>query len=167
MDIGDIFFYLVIGASVVGSILKKLPKKDNDTTNDGSKEVRESPMKKILEEINKWDDYIPSTPKPAPKAAPKPQTQSKPMTHSYEAMSTRQVEKKISTRKNVEDVYVTPIEGTLDHSANLASNIFSESVAENSMGNITIDLGDVDEMKKAIIYSEILTPKYGFSSKNS
>jgi hypothetical protein len=163
MDIGDILFYVIIGASAVGSIVKKLPKKADNASNDESKSVQESPMKKILEEINKWDDYIPSTPKPAPK----PQTQSRPMAHPLDTKSTSQVNKKETTRKNVEEMYVTPEEGTLHHSANLASNFFNESDPEKCGGNILIDLSDVDEMKKAIIYSEILTPKYGFSSKNS
>jgi len=155
MEHNDYFFYLVLALSVVGSIVKAFKKKPDENQAEPKTSVGGDILKKILQELGEKDDYIPRNPVPVPATKPvAKQPVTSPSARAPQLASVRS--------GNVEKGYVTP-EAKDRHT-------FSDSVSKNQIFEpveefvdpfmATIDLSSGDEMKKAIIYSEIFRTKF-------
>jgi len=155
MEHNDYFFYIVVAVSVVGSIVKALKKKPEENQPESKPSVGGDILKKLLEEMREKDDYIPRNPVPAPVA--------KPVAKQAMASPSAKKPKPLFDRsKNAEEGYVVPEAKERHTIATSASKspIF-EPVEEYVDPFIaSIDLSSSDEMKKAIIYSEIFRTKF-------
>lgn len=155
MEHNDYFFYLIVILSVVGSIVKAFKKKPVENQTEPKTSVGGDILKKLLHEMGEKDDYIPRNPVPVPAA--------KSVAKLPVPSSSARASQVASVRSgNVEKGYVTP-EAKERHTvaASASKNQIFEPVEEYvDPFMATIDLSSGDEMKKAIIYSEILRPKF-------
>ncbi|NLT03093.1 MAG: hypothetical protein GXY09_04450 [Bacteroidales bacterium] len=187
MDFGDWVFYGLIIASVVGSVVKSVKKKQADAagqeedtgaapTNDGSEWV-----KNIVRETTKNlfdmddDDFIPRNPKPAPAASRSTTVTSAPersaghvaedyrrTNQSAEAYRRTNQSAERFTRPTVslEDKYASKAgqSSKLKHpSAGVEPAVVTATPSLLAAGD---DLDDVQEVRKALIYGEIMRPKF-------
>jgi hypothetical protein len=152
MDSGDIFFYVVIAVSVVSSIVKAARKKKDVEKQSVPTEKGGDVFRRILEEMQQADDYIPKIPIPEPVAQKaKPQVQ-KPVQVQPDTTRT-------SARKNVEEPYLVS-EVRASPSSSASRPVPTEEVATEETAPFDFDLSDPEEFKKAVVYSEILKPKF-------
>jgi hypothetical protein len=154
MDSGGIFFYVVVAVSVGGAILKAFRKKTETEQDVPSKgEI----FRKLLEEIQQVDDYIPSNPN-TPKAAP---ASSKTVHHPGNPMEVAKTSSG-SARKNVEEAYSIPEYENMNskRSTSYKSVEMDDSISNEKESTFEYDLSDPDEFKKAVVYSEILKTKF-------
>ena len=156
MDPGDLIFYGVIAVSVVSSILKALKKKPEGEASAGMPDFKGSRpvdiFKTILEEIReKEDDFIPSNPEPVPPIRKTSAT--KPAVEPVKRPNLASVFEK--TRTATENM-------PRRESFSVKSTIESIRVQDDLSDPVlqSLDLSQADELKKAIIYSEILRPKF-------
>jgi hypothetical protein len=150
MEHNDIFFYLVVAVSVIGSVVKAVRKRPEE----GSVEPKRNPggdiLRKLLEEMAEKEDYIPRNPVPVPAAKPVVKT---PVASSVKPNGT------IPRTGRVEPGYVVP-ETKESHAASFTGKRLEPMVEEVDPILASIDLSSHDEMKKAIIYSEIFRTKF-------
>ncbi|MCX6308390.1 MAG: hypothetical protein NTY32_06035 [Bacteroidia bacterium] len=155
MENNDYFFYLVVAVSVIGYIVKAFKKKPDENQTEPKTSIGGDILKKILAEMQEKDDYIPRNPVPASTAKPVvKQPAPSPSAGKPHVASVRS--------GNVEKGYVTPeVKERNVNAASTSRNQIFEPV-EESMDPLmaSIDLSSGEEMKKAIIYSEILRPKF-------
>jgi hypothetical protein len=197
MDFGDWVFYGLIIASVVGSVVKSVKKKQADAAgqeedagaaaaNDGSEWV-----KNIVRETTKSlfdmddDDYIPRNPKPAPAASRsttetsvpersagqvaedfrrvnKPAEDYRRTNQSAEAFrrSNQSAERFSRPTVSLEDKYASKT----GQSSKLKQTItgVGETVTAVTPALLAAgeDLDDMQEVRKALIYGEIMRPKF-------
>lgn len=156
MDPGDLIFYGIIAISVVSSIVKAVKKKPGDNVDTGMPDFKgsraEEIFKTVLEDLReKDDDFIPSNPKPVPPIVkvPVPTLKVEPLKRSslaadFERMRT--ATENMPRRESFSAKSSVETEGKPDE--------LSDSILQS------IDLRQTDELKKAIIYSEILRPKF-------
>jgi hypothetical protein len=153
MDSGDIVFYLVIAISVIGSIAKAFKKKPTEVPTESRKESTKDLMKRILEEIQEKDDYFPKNqttePKPAT-SSPIMDVLAQPRTAAF------------NKGKNVEAGYVVPeVRQRKEEFPSPDQDKKLDLVIEPEDPFLdSLDLSDDDELKKAVVYSEILRPKF-------
>jgi hypothetical protein len=160
MDPGDLIFYGVIVVSVVSSILKAVKKQpgqkvENTAMPDFKGSRPADIIKTILEEmVEKDDDYLPSNPKPVqPRPVIAKVSGTKPTILPME-------------RQNLSDSLEKIRTSTESHprkeSFNALSSVVTEGKPEDTYDPILekLDLRNMDELKKAIIYSEIIHPKF-------
>lgn len=152
MEGNDYFFYLVVALSVIGSVVKAFKKKPQEAEAEPRRNVGGDLLKKILEEMGEKDDYIPRNPVPAP--APKP---------VFKQPNTVPTVKKsnpvFDRSKSAEQGYEVP-EAKESHSSMAKNKVFApvEEYVDPFMASL--DLSSPEEMKKAIIYSEIFRTKF-------
>ena len=155
MEHNNYFFYIVVAASVVGSIVKALKKKPEENQTEPKSSVGGDIMKKLLQEMQEKDDYIPRNPVPAPAAKP---VVKQPMV----SPSAKKAQVAFNHSKNAERGYDVPVANERHTIATSASKseIFEpvEEYVDPFMASI--DLSSPEEMKKAIIYSEIFRTKF-------
>ena len=155
MESNDYFFYLVIALSVIGSIVKAFKKKPVEDQTEPKTSVGGDILKKLLQEMGDKDDYIPRNPEPVPATKP---ILKKPVPSPF----VKKAQFDSARSRNVEKGYITP--EVMERNATLTSSsrnqIFEpvEEYVDPLMA--TIDLSSRDELKKAIIYSEILRTKF-------
>jgi len=159
MEGNDYFFYIVVALSVIGSIAKAFKKKPLDAQEEPRKSVGGDILKKLLEELGEKDDYIPRNPVPVPTPAPAGQPTSR---QTVVSPSTRKAQVASSRMGNAERGYVVPeTKEKRAESFSASKNQSVEPVPEYVDPFIaSLDLSSADEMKKAIIYSEILRTKF-------
>jgi hypothetical protein len=155
MEHNDYFFYIIVAASVVGSIVKAFKKKPDENQPESKPSVGGDILKKLLEEMREKDDYIPRNPVPAPLAKPI-------VKQPVVSPSAKKAKAIFDRSKNAEEGYDVP-EAKERHSISSSmpkSQIFEpvEETADPFMASI--DLSSPEEMKKAIIYSEIFRTKF-------
>ncbi|MEA4840606.1 MAG: hypothetical protein VB110_06350 [Bacteroidales bacterium] len=145
MDSGDLIFYGIIAVSIVSSILKAVRKKPEEMKDTGMPDFKGSRtgdlFKSILQELEEKDDeFIPSNPKPAP-----------PITSQVNKPKEKQIKRQdmASAMPRREPFNAKTTAETVSVSENLSDPILQ-----------TLDLQKMDELKKAIIYSEIIRPKF-------
>ena len=150
-----IFFLLYIGYQVykafTGSKKPKAPKPQGETPSleDIFKELTGEP-KKVAKPA---PDPIPQRrPEPKPYSNPAQQTHRK-IEESVEAKALREIKQ----RKSLDTIPGLP-SNLADHSSHIAER-FIEKPVEEQVESLGLDF-DFNEMKKAIIYSEIIKPKY-------
>lgn len=145
MENNDYFFYIIVAASVVGSIVKALKKKPEENQTEAKPSVGGDILKKLLEEMRDKDDYIPRNPVPAPAAKPEAkQSVTNPSARTSSAVFDR--------KGKVEKGYVVP--------STSKNNMFQPEEEYVDPFIASIDLSSPEEMKKAIIYSEIFRTKF-------
>jgi len=155
MEHNDYFFYIIVAASVVGSIVKALKKKPEVGQAESKPSIGGDILKKLLEEMREKDDYIPRNPVPVPSAKPV-------YKQSVAGPSVNKAKPTFDRSKNAEEGYDVP-EAKEHHSL---SNSMPKSQLFESVDEpvdplmASIDLSSTDEMKKAIIYSEIFRTKF-------
>lgn len=156
MDPGDLIFYGIIVVSVVSSIIKATKKKAVDGAETGMPPFRGNTagdlFRTILEDIKeKEDDYIPASPQ---RVASNTTTQASKM--KVEPLKRSSLASTYEQRRNATE--------NLPRRESFRKNavIETEVQSENSSDPIlqTLDLKQMDELKKAIIYSEIIRPKF-------
>ena len=155
MEHNDYFFYLVVALSVVGAIVKALKKKPVESQAEPKSSVGGDILKKMLKELQEKDDYIPKNPIPAPAAKP---VAKQPIV----SPSAKKAQVTFDRSKNAEMGYDVP-ETKERHSVatSLSKSQIYEPVEEYvDPFMATLDLSSADEMKKAIIYSEIFRTKF-------
>jgi hypothetical protein len=136
MDSGDILFYVVIAISVVGSISKAFKKKTNVEDESIPSKTGAEIFRKIVQEMQRGDDFIPVNPKPVVVKA-----QTRNVEHSFSAS---EVER-----------------GQYMHSTSRSENVLIEPIEEEECEFLSsLNFSDSDEIKKAFIYSEILKTKF-------
>ncbi len=155
MESNDYFFYLVIALSVVGSIVKAFKKKPVENQTEPKTSVGGDILKKLLQEMGDKDDYIPRNPIPVPTAKPV----AKQPVHNPSA---KIVKSPFDRSKNAELGYEAPEVKERHYKATSAtkSQIFEPIEESVDPFMASIDLSSGDEMKKAIIYSEIFRTKF-------
>ncbi|HET9570388.1 MAG TPA: hypothetical protein VFP20_03145 [Bacteroidales bacterium] len=155
MEHNDYFFYIIVAASVVGSIVKALKKKPEEITPQSKPSFGGDILKKILEEIQDKDDYIPKNPAPAPVVKPiVKQPATSPVVNAAQNLAGRS--------KNVEMNYSVPEVNDRAQSFNGVSKspIFEPIQESEDPFLASIDLSSPDEVRKAIIYNEIFRTKF-------
>jgi len=155
MEHNNYFFYLVVALSVVGSIVKAFKKKPVENQTEPKTSVGGDILKKLLQEMGEKDDYIPRNPVPVPVAKPVAK-------QPVYSPSAKTAHAPFDRSKNAEMGYDVPEvkeRHTIATSAS-KSQIFEpvEEYVDPFMA--TLDLSSGDEMKKAIIYSEIFRTKF-------
>jgi hypothetical protein len=150
MEHNDIFFYLVVAASVIGSVVKAIKKKPEEGSVEPKRNVGGDILRKLLEEMGEKDDYIPRNPVPVPAAKPIAKT---PVGSSGKSNGN------VSRTGRVEPGYVVP-ETKESHAVAFTGKRLEPEVEEVDPILPSIDLSSHDEMKKAIIYSEIFRTKF-------
>jgi len=155
MEHNDYFFYLVIALSVIGSLMKAFKKKPDETQLEPKRSVGGELLKKLLEEMGEKDDYIPRNPTPAPVAKPATlQPVTRPSDKTGQATFVRS--------GNVEKGYVAPEAKERNSTVTSESKgqLFEPIVDSVDPFMASLDFSSSEEMKKAIIYSTILTTKF-------
>jgi len=147
MEHNDYFFYLIVILSVVGSIVKAFKKKPVENQTEPKTSVGGDILKKLLQEMGEKDDYIPRNPVPVPVAKPIAK-------QPVYSPSAKTAHAPFDRSKNAE------IERHTIATSASKSQIFEpvEEYVDPFMA--TLDLSSGDEMKKAIIYSEIFRTKF-------
>lgn len=153
MDLGDLIFYGIIAISVISSISKAIKKKPEESADGGMPDFKGTQpkprdiFKTVLEELTKEDDFYPTNPKPAQPVQPAMASTSgseknKPFASTTSRFVTENTPRRDSFSKN--------------------SNIDAQEIKEDLSDPILqkLDIRQPDELKKAIIYSEILRPKF-------
>ena len=145
---GDYFFYLIIAISVISAISKAFKKKTEVTSDETSNNSGGDVLRKIFRELQEVDDYIPSKKAPATIVAKPVQVQN-------------EIKREMKGMMNVDHAYDLPEdEHEFKHESNIASILKTLELEQNDGFLSNIDLTDVDEMKRAIVYSEILNTKF-------
>jgi hypothetical protein len=190
MDAGDLIFYGLIAISAIASIVKSTKKKvvssEESSLPDFKGDVARKIIKTILEED---DDYIPSNPKPPvnrevlkPKLQPEIVKKSTVETKSYgkwydtEGSSGERVDAEskvnLETYHRINDSLEKPINEINNDRQKSQSvrNVFKsgngKQVKENdidlpeSIIDPLSDFKDFDEVKKALVYGEIMKTKF-------
>lgn len=197
MDFGDWVFYGLIIASVVGSVVKSVKKKQADAAgheedtgaapaNDGSEWV-----KNIVRETTKNlfdmddDDFIPRNPKPAPAASRsttvtsvpersagqvaedfrrvnKPAEDYRRTNQSAESFrrSNQSAERFSRPTVSLEDMYASKAGQSSklkQTTTGVAETVTATTPSLLAAGD---DLDDIQEVRKALIYGEIMRPKF-------
>ena len=148
----DYFFYLVVAVSVVGSIVKAFKKKPVEAELEPRKNFGGDILKKLLEEMGEKDDYIPRNPVPSPVA--------KPVSKVPVTTPSSKIAQTASLRKaNAEPGYEVA-EAKESHSSMVNNKVFEPIEVPVDPFMASLDLSSPDEMKKAIIYSEIFRTKF-------
>jgi hypothetical protein len=149
MDKENIIFYLIIALSVVGSIVKALKKKPVEKQPVAQPRSTGDVLKKLVEE---WqDDYIPKNMESAQKPASPSVVKQQPPKSTLSA-KTRNVEKGYETpevKKRVEDF-----------PSKQQPAVFEPIVEPEDPFLGSLDLSESEELKKAVVYSEILRTKF-------
>ena len=155
MEHNNYFFYIIVAASVVGSIVKALKKKPEENQTEPKSSAGGDILKKILQEMQEKDDYIPRNPVPAPDAKPV-------VKQPVVSPSAKKAQVAFDRSKNAEMGYDVPEAKERHTKATSASKSEIFAPVEESVDPFmaSIDLSSPDEMKKAIIYSAILGPKF-------
>jgi len=155
MEHNNYFFYLVVALSVVGYIVKAIKKKPDENQTEPNTSVGGDILKKLLQELGEKDDYIPRNPVPAPTAKPVAK-------QPAPSPSAKRAHAPFDRSKNAEMGYDVPEVKERHTVATSASKnqIFEPVDEEVDPFMATIDLSSGDEMKKAIIYSEIFRTKF-------
>jgi len=156
MDAGDLIFYGFIAVSIVSSIVKATKKKTEANPVTGMPDFkgtsRKDIVKSILQEMmEKDDDFIPSNPQPVaqPKPIPVQKLQVEPLKRDSVASAFEK------TRMATEN---SPRRESFIHPENSQSPTKLQ-IVENS-NSVNLGLTEADELRKAIIYSEILRTKF-------
>lgn len=187
MDTGDIIFYGLIALSVVASIVKSAKKKQQEPEEGELPDFKgDKPgkwIKTILEEVveDDDDDFIPVN--------PKPETQKKPERVEYTYEGTSLEDNTYEKRENAETYRRTnvslekpvlierrnnqslerptlnrkplnEISKSTESALQKERNIIKSEIYENDIFSPAIELADSDELKKAIIYGEIMRTKF-------
>lgn len=186
MDTGDIIFYGLIALSAVASIVKSAKKKQEDPKEGELPDFKgDKPgkwIKTILEEVvEDDDDFIPVN--------PKPETQKKPETSEYtyegkslednsyekrentetyrrtnvslekpvliERRNNQSLERQALTRKPLNEVYKSS-----ESALQKERNIMISEIYDNDILSPAKELADPEELKKAIIFGEIMRTKF-------
>jgi hypothetical protein len=159
MEPNDIIFYIIIAASVIGSIVKAVKKKPEEHSPIGKPEQKGSTageiFKTLLEEM-KEEDYIPTNPDPKPVSV---QGRVQPEFKPGSAQPARDVFRSEKWRDdNLDSSETKP-----------RREIFKEDTSAQEVAKVeylqdpflaSLDFSQVDELKRAIVYSEILRPKF-------
>ena len=161
MDRGDLIFYGAVAISIISSIIKARKKKEEGAVDTGMPDFKGSKpgdlFKKVIQEMLENDDeYIPSSPKPEllnkkVQAVPMKAEPMKvePMKRTSLASIYERTKNATENNPRRQDFI------TLSHFENVEKiDAFSDPVLQ------TLDLKQADELKRAIIYSEILRPKF-------
>lgn len=170
MDIGDLVFYGILAISVISSVAKALKKKtvgEEDASMPDFKGSKPGDIfKRLIEELQeKEDDFIPSNPKPIYQ----PVEQTVGQFDEPQKMGRLQVNKqKVEPLKRPDlasNYYKNrPVSEKIPRRVHFKSHLYEqpETVHETESDPIlkTLNLKQMDELKKAIIYSEILRPKF-------
>lgn len=190
MSSGDIIFYGIIAISAISSIVKAVKKNTANDENKAMPDFKGSDagkwVKSIFEEIgDKDDDFIPSNPKPASNKTPfntykAPIQTSKPQSEVYIPRRSIPIMRPepMFREKLVREAMISPFQSSLSASSynkikNATENMpRRESFKEKTVlpgeevliatdSNIfSFDLSETEELRKAVIYSEILRPKF-------
>ena len=154
MDPGDLIFYGIIAISVVSSIVKAVKKKPGGNVDTGMPDFKgsraEEIFKTVLEDLReKDDDFIPSNPKPsietAPVSRPKVELLKRPnLAADFERM--REATENMPRRESFSAKSSVETEAKPDD--------FSDQILPS------FDLTQIDELKKVLIYGEILRTKF-------
>jgi len=156
MDPGDLIFYGIIAISVVSSIVKAVKKKPGDNVDTGMPDFKgsraEEIFKTVLEDLReKDDDFIPSNPKPVPPIVKVP-------------VPTLKVEplKRSSLAADFERMRTATENMPRRESFSAKSSVETEAKPDDFSDQIlpSFDLTQIDELKKVLIYGEILRPKF-------
>ena len=156
MDFGDLIFYGIIAISVVSSVVKAVKKKPDGNMNTGMPDFKGSRagdlIRRVLNELDEKDDeYIPKNQKPVqslkkePALVPKLEPM-KPLDLVAEYQKTRYVTETMPRREYFRS-----------HSKGVPE-VVPEELSDPVLQ--TLNLNQADELKKAILYSEILKPKF-------
>jgi len=153
MDLGDLIFYGIIAISVISSISKAIRKKPEESADSGMPDFKGTQpkprdiFKTVLEELTKEDDFYPTNPKPAQPV-------------QSVTVSTARVEKKkpfaSTTSRFVTEN--TPRRDSFFKNSDLDAQEVKEDLSDPILQ--MLDIKQPDELKKAILYSEILRPKF-------
>lgn len=161
MESGDLKFWGIVAVSIISFIIKAANKK-SEKTDEAMPDFKGSKagdiFKKLLDEIQeKEDDYIPKNPRPATQPSVKPVLKKADVTlERAESMKrpdlafnynqNRSATENMPRRKTFESLEVSEPE--------TVHSIESDPILK------TLNLSNSDELKRAIIYSEILRPKF-------
>lgn len=190
MDAGDLIFYGLIAISAVASIVKSTKKKEVSSKEDSLPDFKGDVARKIIKTIlEEDDDYIPSNPKPVVNhevLKPKPEpmysktipegNNSYEKWYDYEAKSGEKVdaESKVnletyhrsnkSLEKTINDINIDRSKSQSVRTAKKADDYkkaASDQTDEQAIIlNPTDDFKDLDDVKKALIYGEIMKTKF-------
>lgn len=152
MEHNDYFFYIVVAISVIGSIVKAIKKKPDEDAPKPRRDVGGDILRKILEEMGDKDDYIPRKPATEPEIKPvfKP---------AQAATTTKTARVAFDRDKKAEREYVVP-EAKESHAAMTPKKGFEYVEEPVDPFLSSLDLSSADELKKAVIYSEIFRTKF-------
>lgn len=161
MESGDLKFWGIVAVSIISVIIKAVNKK-SEKTDEAMPDFKGSKVgdmvKKFLDEVQeKEDDYIPRNPRPATQPSVKPASQkvqvnlvrAEPMKRpdlAFNYNQNRSATENMPRRKTFESLEVSEPE--------TVHSIESDPVLK------TLNLSNSDELKRAIIYNEILRPKF-------
>jgi len=169
MDFGDLIFYGILAISVISSVAKAIKKKP-DAQTDGDPETGMPDFKgsrpgdifkKLIEEMqDKEDDYIPSNPKPV--------LQTVVQSEKQPVQKLQVVKQKVEPLKRPDlasnyykNRFVTE---NMPRREYFKSHVYDAPETVHAIESDPIlknlDLYQMDELKKGIIYSEILRPKF-------
>lgn len=148
MDIGDLFFYGIIAVSVVASVVKSIKKRPEENKNEDLPDLKGSNagkwMRTIFEDMGeKVDDFIPENPQPITKNASIFDSNQKDG-GTISTVSCKAAEKAINKKGFTQENDIKP-----ERHMNASDSLL-----------LSLDLSKIDELKKAIIYSEIIRPKF-------
>lgn len=148
MDIGDLFFYGIIAVSVVASVAKSIKKRPEENMNEVLPDFKGSNagkwMRTIFEDMEeKGNNFIPENPEPITKKANIFDSNQKDG-GTFSTVSCKTAEKAMNKKGFTQENDIKPERQTKASDSLLLS----------------LDLSKIDELKKAIIYSEIIRPKF-------
>jgi len=161
MDRGDLIFYGALAISIISSIIKAGKKKPGDTLDTGMPDFKGSKpgdlFKKVIQDMmEKDDEFIPSSPKPELSNKKVQAVPMKAVPMKVEPMKRTSLASIYERTKNATEN--NPRRQDFKTLSNLETvekiDVFSDPVLQ------TLDLKQTDELKRAIIYSEILRPKF-------
>jgi hypothetical protein len=156
MDSGDLIFFGIVVISIVTSVVKAIKKKPQIEEGTGMPDFKGSKagdiLKRVLEEMKeKDDDYIPKNPTPVQPVHNNP-------------VFTQKTENLFTSNGNISNNKTGCI--SVNKSRRILSKeqpvIKTEEIHDDLPDSVLqmLDLNQSDELKKAIIYSEILKPKF-------
>jgi|GEM_PF-1347638 len=170
MDIGDLIFYGILAISVISSVtkaIKKKPVSDADASMPDFKGSRPGEIfKKLLDELqDKDDDYIPSNPKPVFQPVVQSDTSSLDRQPAGRMQVTKQKVEPLKRPDLASNYYKNrPVAEKSPSRVRVKSHLYEEpeTVHQTESDPIlkSLNLKQMDELKKGIIYSEILRPKF-------
>jgi hypothetical protein len=168
MEPSDIIFYVIIAISIIGSIVKAVNKgKVQEVAPEqpaSKKTLSGEIIRSILEELeDKDEDYIPKNTAPKPAAAPVakpayilPSAPKPAAAHSHTSSES------ITPDFWADGAYASTEDKPRREEMVTLSHQQAPAKVEDSVYVVleSLHLSSTDEMKKAVIYSEILRPKF-------